>query len=76
MAITSIVRDYGVSPSIVRITSSDDYATINAAGYLTSQAANIQLANNGQFEWTLSDTALVWYQNDFGLGAWAFFSIS
>lgn len=76
MAITHIVRDWGVGPAIVRITSTDDYATISASGYITSQAANIQLANNGAFEWLLSDVALVWYQNDFGVGAWAFFSIS
>lgn len=74
--ITHIVRDWGVQPAIVRIASTDNYATISASGYLTAQAANIQLANNGAFEWALSDTVLVWYQNDFGVGAWAFFSVS
>lgn len=74
--ITHLVRDWGVQPAIVRMATTDNYATISAAGYITSQAANIQLANNGQFEWSLSDTILVWYQNDFGVGAWAFFSIS
>lgn len=76
MAISSILRDWGVAPAIVRIASTDNYATISAAGYLTSQAANIQLANNGAFEWSLSDTVLVWYQNDFGVGAWASFNVS
>ena len=76
MAITHLVRDYGVSPCIVRMTSTDTYAQITAAGYLTAQAANIQLANNGPFEWLPSDTVLVWYQNAFGTGAWANFAIS
>lgn len=76
MAITSIKRDYGVGPCIVRVTSTDNYATISAAGYIAAQLANIQAANFGDFEWLLSDTVLCWYQNSFGVGAWANFSIS
>lgn len=76
MAITSIKRDYGVSPCIVRITTTDNYAAITASGYIDAQLANIQAANFGDFEWTLSDTVLCYYQNASGVGAWASFSIS
>lgn len=76
MAITHIVRDYGVQPCIVRITSTDNLATISATGYLTAQAANIYTANSGAFEWAVSDTVLVWYQDAFGNGAWANFVVN
>lgn len=74
--IKSIVRDWGTEPAIVRIATTDTYEVISAPGYITAQAANIALANNGPFEWALSDSVLCWYQNDAGVGAWAFFSIS
>lgn len=76
MAITSIKRDYGVSPCIVRITSTDNYATITASGYLTAQLSSIESANTGPFEWLPSDTVLCYYQNSFGVGAWASLSVS
>ena len=76
MAITSIKRDWGTGPAIVRITSSDNYAAITASGYIDAQLANIQAVNFGDFEWLLSDTVLCWYQDAFGVGAWASFSIS
>ena len=76
MSITSIKRDWGVGPAIVRVTTTDNYATITSAGYITAQLANIQAANFGDFEWLLSDTVLCYYQNAFGVGAWANFSIS
>ena len=71
MAITSITRDWGFNPAIVRITSTDSYGTISAAGYLTRQAVNIAADNTGAFEWAPSDAVLVYYA-----GGWAFFTIS
>lgn len=53
--ITSIVRDWGTNPSIVRVTSTDTLATVAGAGYLTAQAANIETANSGTFEWVVGD---------------------
>lgn len=76
MAITSIKRDWGVGPAIVRMTTTDNYATITASKYIDSQLANIQAVNFGDFEWTLSDTVLCYYQSASGVGAWASFSIS
>lgn len=66
MAITSITRDWGVDPSIVRITSTDNLTAITTAGYLTAQEANIELLNNGEFEWLPSDFVLIYYSNGEG----------
>jgi hypothetical protein len=61
MAITSISRDWGVDPQIVRIVSTDSISTITAAGYLASQAANIKLLQNGAFQWRADDSVLISY---------------
>lgn len=53
--ITSIVRDWGTQPAIVRVTSTDTLATVAGADYVTNQAANIALANSGAFEWVVGD---------------------
>jgi hypothetical protein len=71
MAITSIKRDWGVLPSIVRLSSSDNLATISAANYILAQKANIEALNEGAFEWVVSDMVLV-YASD----GWMFASIS
>ena len=76
MAITNLVRDYGVEPSIVRMASTDNYETISAPGYITAQYNNILLVNSGDFSWDPSDVVLCWYQTDAGVSAWAFFSIN
>ena len=66
MAITAISRDWGVDPSIVRITTTDNLAAITTAGYLTAQDTNIQLLNNGEFEWTATDEVLIYYADGQG----------
>ena len=70
MAITSITRDWGVDPAIVRIISTDTLAAIGAAGYLTAQADNIAAVNSGAFEWKTSDFVLV-----MGSDGWDLFSV-
>lgn len=70
MSITAIARDWGVSPSIVRITSSNTLTQVGTAGYLTAQADNIEALNAGAFEWTASDMVLV-YASD----GWGFFTV-
>ncbi len=60
--ITSLTRDWGVQPSIVRMTSDDDLAAITTTGYVDAQAANIEAINMGAFEWDpISDYVLVNY---------------
>lgn len=66
MAITAISRDWGVSPSIVRVTTTDDLAAITTAGYLTAQADNIALINNGEFEWVDGDFVAIDYSDGEG----------
>jgi hypothetical protein len=66
MGITAITRDWGPNNSIVRITTTDDFFTITLSGYLTSQAANIALLNNGAFEWASDDCCLIKYSNGYG----------
>lgn len=71
MSITAIARDWGVSPAIVRITSTNTLAEVGTTDYLTAQLANIEAINAGPFEWTTTDFVLV-YASD----GWGFFSIS
>lgn len=51
MAITAIARNFDGNPNIVYVITSDNLATITTAGYLTAQADNIALLNNGAFQW-------------------------
>ena len=60
MGIIAIKRDYGVQPSLVRIMTTDDLATVNLAGYITSQYANIVAINEGEFDWNVTDMALIY----------------
>lgn len=61
MAITNIQRDWGVGPSIVRVTSTDNEAAITAVGYVTAQLSNIEALNNGPFEWVPGDFVAIYY---------------
>lgn len=71
MSITSITRDWGFNPAIVRITSTDSYAAVTADGYLTAQAANIAAYNQGSFEWDVSDAVLIYYAD-----GWSFLHVN
>ncbi len=70
MAITSIKRDWGVNPCIVRITSTNTLSQVGTTGYLTAQADNIKAINEGAFEWDIEDMVLV-YASD----GWGFYTI-
>ena len=71
MAITSIKRDWGVSPSIVRITTTDTLSAVGTTGYLFAQTAIINGLNAGTFQWDLNDFVLV-----FASDGWDLFTIS
>lgn len=66
--ITAISRDWGSSPSIVRITSDDSLATITTAGYLVGDAVaeSIRLLQNGDFEWLDGDLVAIVYDGGEG----------
>ena len=66
MAITTISRDWGVDPSIVRITTTDDLATITTVGYLNTQAAVIESIQHGDFQWALTDIVAIVYNGGQG----------
>lgn len=70
MAITSIKRDWGVDPSIVRITATNTLAQVGTTGYLLTEEDNIIALNAGPFEWAVTDMVLV-YASD----GWGFFTI-
>lgn len=59
MGISSIRRDWRDNVAIVGIVTTDTLASVSAAGYITAQAANISLANNGAFQWLANDSVLV-----------------
>ena len=63
MTVLSISRDWGVSPSIVRMTVTDSLATITTTGYLTGAAisAQIEALNAGEFNWLSTDLVLISY---------------
>jgi hypothetical protein len=64
--ITSMKRDYGVNPAIVRISATDDIDTITTAGYIGSQASVIQQLNGGTFQWEEDDYILISYDDSWG----------
>lgn len=63
MSITAIARNFDGNPNIVTIVSTDVLATITTAGYLTGASilADIELLQNGEFEWTDTDLVLMYY---------------
>lgn len=67
MAITAIGRYFVGNPNIVGVVTDDTLATITTAGYLSGAtiAAQIELLNNGAFEWQDTDMVLVCYAPDF-----------
>jgi hypothetical protein len=63
MSITAIARNFDGNPNIVTIVSDDTLATITTTGYLTGAdiAADIELLQNGEFQWTETDLVLMFY---------------
>jgi hypothetical protein len=66
MAITAISRDWGIEPSIVRITTTDDLTAITTNGYLTTQIDEIEALQNGAFEWLDGDFVAIDYDGGQG----------
>jgi len=64
MAITAIGRYFVGDPNIVSIVTTDDLATITTADYLVTQEDEIELLQNGEFQWTVTDIALIYYATD------------
>lgn len=60
MPIIQIRRDFNDEPNIVRILTDDSQATVATAGYLTDEADNLAVINNGAWTWEDSDLVLVY----------------
>lgn len=67
MSITAIGRYFVGDPNIVAIVTDDDLSEITTSGYLTSTAiaADIELLNNGEFQWQDTDMVLISYAPDY-----------
>lgn len=67
MSITAIGRYFVGNPNIVSVVTDDNLATITTAGYLTSTdiQADIELLQNGEFQWQDTDIVLISYAPDF-----------
>ena len=63
MSITAIGRYFVGDPNIVSIVSDNTLAEITTTGYLTQAdiVADIELLQNGEFQWTATDLVLIYY---------------
>jgi len=59
--ILTIKREFNLFPNIVGITTSDNLATITTAGYFASQDVQVELLNNGVWQWEPEDLVLIYY---------------
>lgn len=59
--ITSIKREFNLFPNIVGIVTTDDLTTITTTGYFGTQLAQVELLNNGEWQWELEDLVLIYY---------------
>lgn len=68
MSILAISRYFLGDPNIVAIVTDDTLAAITTAGYLTGTviASDIELIQNGDFQWTVTDIVLIKYDVSIG----------
>lgn len=59
--ITSIGRNFNLLPNIVGIVTTANLATITTAGYWLNETDNVELLNNGEWEWENEDLVLIYY---------------
>lgn len=59
--ITSIKREFNLFPNIVGIVTTADLTTITTTGYWLNETNNVDLLNNGVWQWELEDLVLIYY---------------
>ena len=59
MPIISISRDWGSNPSMVRITTTDNLATVATSNYILNQEPVIEALNKGAWQWVVGDLVAV-----------------
>lgn len=62
--ITSIKREFNLFPNIVGIVTTDDLTVITTTGYFSTQLAEVELLNNGVWQWETEDIVLIFYATD------------
>ncbi|VVB70624.1 Uncharacterised protein [uncultured archaeon] len=62
--ITSIKREFNLFPNIVGIVTTDDLTAITTTGYFSTQSAEVELLNNGTWQWEVEDIVLIFYATD------------
>ncbi len=62
--ITSIKREFNLFPNIVGIVTTADLATITTTGYFAGELDNVELLNNGVWQWEVEDIVLIFYATD------------
>jgi hypothetical protein len=73
--ITSIKREFNLFPNIVGIVTTANLSTITTAGYWLNEDANVQLLNNGEWQWELEDLVLIYYATN-QIGFFTFDSVN
>src|SRR5215469_12480185 len=58
MSVISIQRDLNNNVSFVKMISSDTIATVKSVNYIKNQQTNINLINEGKWDWFTSDMIL------------------
>jgi hypothetical protein len=66
--ITSIKREFNLDPNIVGIITTDNLTAITTTGYFSTQLAQVELLNNGVWQWEPEDIVLIYYAT--GLIGW------
>lgn len=68
MAITSLLRNFNGEPNLVTMVTDSSLATITTAGFLVLPAtlADMELINNGVFEYAETDLWLIYYATGVG----------
>lgn len=59
--ITSIKREFNLFPNIVGIVTTSDLTAITTADFFTNESDNVELLNNGVWEWQPQDIVLISY---------------
>jgi hypothetical protein len=59
--ITSIKREFNLFPNIVGIVTTANLSTITTAGYWLNELDNVELLNNGVWQWEPEDLVLIYY---------------
>lgn len=62
--ITSIKREFNLFPNIVGIVTTDGLTAITTTGYFSTQLAQVELLNNGVWQWETEDIVLIFYATD------------